>query len=33
MNDPSSLIPEGFTPNERLMFEKAECTACGLKIW
>ena len=29
MTDPSSYLPNGFTPSEELMFEKAECRDCG----
>jgi hypothetical protein len=31
MTDVSNLLPEGFTPVEEAMFEKAECKDCGLK--
>ncbi|HEX7931003.1 MAG TPA: hypothetical protein VF470_08900 [Sphingomicrobium sp.] len=33
MTDVSGLLPEGFTPSEELMFEKAECRDCGLKVF
>jgi hypothetical protein len=31
MPDASDFLPEGFTPIEELIFEKAECRDCGLK--
>lgn len=31
MTDASSMLPEGFTPSEELVFAKAECKECGLK--
>jgi hypothetical protein len=33
MTDAADHLPDGFTPSEELMFEKAECAACGLKVW
>jgi hypothetical protein len=31
MTDASGLLPNGFTPVEEAMFEKAECRDCGVK--
>jgi hypothetical protein len=31
VTDASNLLPEGFTPVEEAMFEKAECKDCGHK--
>jgi hypothetical protein len=32
MGDASDLLPEGWTPEEELMFETAECRECAAKV-
>jgi len=33
VDDASKLLPDGFTPTEELIFEKAECRDCGVKAF